>query len=55
MRTSKYLRKCFQDDVDNITMNCEYNPNMEKWKPIERTNDPVDDLQTVDEFLKRLS
>ena len=55
MRTSKYLRKCFQDDVDNITMNCEYNPSMEKWKPIERTTEPVDDLHTVDEFLKRLS
>lgn len=55
MRTSKYLRKCFQEDVDNITMNCEYNPNMEKWKPIERTNETVDDLQTVEDFLKRLS
>ena len=52
MRTSKYLRKCFQNEVDNITMNCEYNPNMEKWKPIEQTTEPVDDLQAVEEFLK---
>ena len=46
------MRKCFQDGADNITMNCEYNPNMEKWKPIEKTTEQVDDLRTIEQFLK---
>jgi hypothetical protein len=50
LRTSKYMRKCFQNGEDNITMNCEYNPSMEKWKPIEKTNDPVDDLSSIEHF-----
>ena len=54
LRTSKYMRKCFQDGSDNITMNCEYNPSMEKWKPIEKTNQPVDTLNTVEQFLKTI-
>lgn len=54
LRTSKYMRKCFQDGSDNITMNCEYNPSMEKWKPIEKTNESVDTLNTVEQFLKTI-
>ena len=52
LKTSKYMRKAFADGVDNITMNCEYNEEMEKWKPIEITTDPVDDLSLVEEYLK---
>ena len=51
LRTSKYMRKAFSDGVDNITMNCEYNEKMEKWKPIDITTDPVDDLTSVEEYL----
>ena len=51
LKTSKYMRKAFSDGVDNITMNCEYNEKMEKWKPRERTTEPVDDLSLVEEYL----
>ena len=54
LKTSKYMRKCFHNGEDNITMNCEYNPSMEKWKPIDKTNDPVDNLNTVEQFLKTI-
>ena len=46
--------KCFNEGQDNITMRCEYNNKMEKWKPIEVTNEPVDDVSTVEEFLKNM-
>ena len=51
LKTSKYMRKAFSNGVDNITMNCEYNDKMEKWKPIEITTEPVDDLSLVEEYL----
>ena len=55
LRTSKYMRECFEDGIDNITMDCEYNITMEKWKPIEKTGESMDDLNTIDEFLKLLN
>ena len=54
LKTSKYMIKCFNEGQDNITMRCEYNNKMEKWKPIEVTNEPVDDVSTVEEFLKNM-
>jgi len=49
------MRECFEDGIDNITMDCEYNITMEKWKPIEKTGESMDDLNTIDEFLKLLN
>lgn len=54
LKISKFMRKAFSDGVDNVTMNCEYNPNMEKWKPVEITSDPVDDLSLVEEYLNSI-
>lgn len=54
LKTSKYMRKAFSDGVDNITMNCEYNEKMEKWKPIDRTTETVDDLSLVEQYLSSM-
>ena len=48
LKTSKYMRNLFNNGEDNITMNCEFNSKMEKWTPVEVTNELVDDLSSIE-------
>lgn len=52
LKTSKFMRKAFSEGNDNITMNCDFNAQMEKWRPMEITNEPVDDLKLVQQYLE---
>ena len=54
LKTSKLMRKIFNNNIDNVTMNCEYNTKMEKWTPINVTNESVDDLSSVEEYINSI-
>ena len=51
LRTSKRIAKGFKTK-DSFNVKCEYSTEMEKWRPLEITEERVDSLEVVEEFMK---
>jgi hypothetical protein len=51
LRTSKKVNKLFRDGKDNITMNCKYSKDKEKWIPVEISDGNMDSLDSINYFI----
>ena len=51
LKTSKKVNKLFKDGRDNITMNCKYSVEKEKWIPFDISNDNMDTLDSINYYI----
>ncbi len=51
LRTSKKIAKNFKQR-DSYNIQCVYSAEMEKWRPVNITEDRIDNLATINELLK---
>lgn len=51
LRTSKKIAKNFKQK-DSFNIQCVYSKEMDKWRPVNITEDRIDTLETIGEFLK---
>ena len=50
LKTSKKMRKLFQNDKDNLQMKCKYDNKKEKWIPIDLSQEKIDEYSHICKF-----
>ena len=52
LKTSKKTNKYFKGGKDSVNVKCEYQADKEKWIPRDITEENIDNLDTISEFIR---